>query len=304
MKTRHNSIQRTGASGSAQLQRGRQWRLAPAADAGRWAMENHSIMKQLVLLVIVGLLSQAISQSAEPNRKPLKDVPLNLQSLEASQTHKYKWVTVTQKGGKREAKDYAMLIVSNKLEKSNLVLHDTITLARSYNGTVFKRTLRYPKNKLLHPEQITLDIIGEGKSVREMSYENGEMKILDSPGETKTQHWSFEDGILTFNALLRLAPLLPREVGSAYTFKLYAEPFLFRIREAEQKDPVWTLTCVAPETVTIGKKLYECVRFRLDLKSAEVRTDLWVGKNNLVVKFVDVLPEGADATSLEAILQE
>jgi hypothetical protein len=258
----------------------------------------------VAIAAFVGLLSQAISTSAEPNGKPLKDAALNLQSLDTSQTHKYKWTTVTQKGGKREVKDYAVLVVSNILEKGNLLLDDTITLARSYNGTVFKRRLKYPKNNLLHPEQITLDIIGEGKSVREMNYENGEMKILDSPGETRTEHWGFEDGILTFNALLRLAPLLPRDVGSAYTFKLYAEPFLFRIREAEQKDPVWTLTCVAPETVTIDKKSYECVRFRLDLKSAAVRTDIWVGKNNLVVKFVDVLPEGADATSLEAILQE
>ena len=29
-------IQRTGASGSARLQFGRQWRLAPAADVERW----------------------------------------------------------------------------------------------------------------------------------------------------------------------------------------------------------------------------------------------------------------------------
>jgi len=280
----------------------RQWR--GVAHPDRWAQESHAIMKQLALLVIVGLLSPAISKSAEPNGKPLKDVPFNLQRLEGRQTHKYKWVTVTQKGDKREARDYAVLVISNNWEKGNLLLHDTITLAQSYNGTVFERSLKYPKNNLLHPEQITLDIIGEGKSVREMSYESGEMKILDSPGETKTQRWSFDDGILTFNALLRLAPLLPRDAGSAYTFKLYAEPFLFRIREAQQKDPVWTLTCVAPETVTIGKKSYECVRFRLDLKSAEVRTDIWVGGNNLVVKFVDVLPEGADATFLEAILQE
>jgi hypothetical protein len=261
-------------------------------------------MKRFAFLVIVGLLAQAIAECAEPGGKPLRDVPLDLQSLETSKTHTYKWATITQKGGERGAKDYAVLDVSTKLEKTNLVLHDTITLARSYGGTVFKRSLKYPRNNLLHPEQITLDIVGEGKSVREMTYENGEMKILDSSGETRAEHWGFEDGILTFNALLRLAPLLPRDVGSVYTFKLYAEPFLFRIRESAQKDPSWTLTCLAPETVAIGKKSYECIRFRLDLKSAEVRTDIWVGKNNVVVKIVDMLPEGADATALEATLQE
>ena len=266
--------------------------------------KNHTIMRQLTFLLIGGLLSQAISESAEPSRKPLKDVTFDLRSLEPKQTHKYKWVTVTQKGGKREARDYAVLVISNNLEKDKLLLHDTITLARSYKGTVFERKLKYPRNNLLHPEQITLDIIGEGKSVREMSYENAEMKILDSSGETNTQHCSFEDGILTFNALLRLAPLLPRDIWSAYTFKLYAEPFLFRIREAEQKDPVWTMTIEALETIEIGKKSYECVKFGMELKSAEIRTTVWVGQNNLVVKFTDVMPEGAGANALEATLQE
>ena len=154
--------------------------------------KNHTIMRQLTFLVIGGLLSQAISKSAEPSRKPLKDVTFDLRSLEPKQTHKYKWVTLTQKGGKREARDYAVLVISNNLEKDKLLLHDTITLARAYKGTVFERKLKYPRNNLLHPEQITLDIIGEGKSVREMSYENAEMKILDSSGETNTQHCSFE----------------------------------------------------------------------------------------------------------------
>ncbi len=104
--------------------------------------------------------------------------------------------------------------------------------------------------------------------------------------------------------LLRLAPLLPRELGTVYTFQMYAEPFLFRIRKAEGTDDPFTLLCEASEMVTIGKKSHECVRFRLELKSAEVKTDIWVGKNNLVVKFVDTLPKMAEANFLEATLQE
>jgi hypothetical protein len=262
------------------------------------------LMKHLTLVIVVGLLSSAVSKSAEPNQKPLKDVPFNLRNLEAKETYKYKWMTVAQKDGKREAKDYAVLVIANDFEKGAFLLHDTITLASAYNGTVFERKLKYPRSNLLHPEQITLDIIGGGKSVREMSYDNGEMKIFDSPGQTNTEHWAFDDGILTFNTLLRLAPLLPRDIGTSYTFKLYAEPFLFRIREAEQTGG-WTLKREAAETIKIGRKSYDCIRFRMDLKSVQVRTDVWVGtKNNLVVKFVDTLPEGADAGTLEAILQE
>ncbi|PWU21332.1 MAG: hypothetical protein C5B50_02020 [Verrucomicrobia bacterium] len=261
-------------------------------------------MKQLGFVVIMVVLSRAITASAESSGKPLKDMPLSLQNLKISQTNTYKWASVVQKDGKKESTDYAVLVVSSTPQGSNLFLHDTITLVRSYGGTVFKRSLKYPKKDLLRPEQISLDIIGEGKSVREMTYENGEMKIFESPGKARTEHLGFEDGVLTFNAMLRVVPLLPRQIGSSYKFKLYAEPFLFRIREATQKDPEWTLTCAAMENVTIGRKTHECVRYRLDLKSVEVRTDIWVGKNNLVVKFVDYMPGGASAGLLEATLQE
>jgi hypothetical protein len=75
-------------------------------------------------------------------------------------------------------------------------------------------------------------------------------------------------------------------------------------RSAEKKDGAFTVTCEATETIKIGKKSYECVKFRLHLKSADVRTDLWVAKSGVVVRFLDILPEGAEASFLEASLQE
>ena len=42
----------------------------------------------------------------------------------------------------------------------------------------------------------------------------------------------------------------------------------------------------------------------MDLKPVEIRTDFWVGTNNVVMKFVEKLPEGADAESIEATLEE
>jgi hypothetical protein len=258
-------------------------------------------MKQLMFLLIVGLLSQSISEAVEPNRKSLNDVSFNLRGLQPEQTHKYKWMSLTQKGAKRESKDYGVLVIFTKLEKDNLLLHDTITLVPAYNGMVFERRIKYPKDSLLRPDEITLDISASGKTVREMICQNGEMKI---EGKAEPEHPRFDKGILTFNAFLRLAPLLPRDIGNVYTFQMYAEPFLFRIREAEEKNDSFTIACEALETVKIGKKSYKCVRFRMDLKSAVIRTDVWVGENNLVVKFVDTLPEGAEAEALEATLQE
>ena len=234
----------------------------------------------------------------------LNTVPMNLGGLKSQQLHKYNWVSVVQKGTNTESKHYAFLVVSSKLANKKLQFHDTITLGASYNGTVFDRKLVYSAGDLFAPEQVTIDITGGNKTVRQLDYEKGKATFIEFSGETSTEQWTFTNGILTFDALLRIAPLLPRQIGSVYTFQVYAEPVLFRTHEAEKKDGPFTITCEGTEKVTVGKKSYKCVRFRMDLKSAKVRTDIWVGANNLVVKFVDVLPEGADANYLEATLQE
>jgi hypothetical protein len=213
-------------------------------------------------------------------------------------------MSVIQKGTNTESNDYALLVISSKLTNKKLQFHDTITLRASYGGTIFDRKLVLPVGNLFAPEQITIDITGGGKTVRQFNYEKGEATFIEFSGGTNTGRRTFDEGILTFNTLLRVAPLLPREIGTVYTFPEYAEPFLFRTHTAEEKDGPFTLSCEVPQTVTVGKKSYECVRFRLELKSLKMRTDVWVGKNNLIVKFVDVLPEGADANFLEATLQD
>jgi hypothetical protein len=70
MITRSNhSIQRMGASRSGQLQLPRQWRLAPTADADRWAT--------MLVVGFIALLLLAGCRSTEPHLKPassLEDV--------------------------------------------------------------------------------------------------------------------------------------------------------------------------------------------------------------------------------------
>jgi hypothetical protein len=274
-------------------------------DLGRWTRKRYMLMKRLIVFLIVGLLFPVLLISAEPAKTPLKDVILELKGLEDEQIRNYKWMSVIQKDAKRESKDYARLIVVSKSANEELHFHDTITLAPSYKGMIFDRRLTFPKADLLAPQGITIDITGGGKTVRQFDYEGGEANFIEFSGATNTTRWSFEGGILTFNMLLRVAPQLPREIGRVYTFRAYAEPFLFRIHEVAEGDTPFTLTCEASEEIRTGRKSYDCVRFSLDLKSAEVRTDIWVCKdNNLVVRFVDVLPEGADASFLEATIQE
>ena len=262
------------------------------------------ILKRLTIFLFVGLLSPALSGAAESHKMPLKEVPLDLRSLESNQLHKYRWVSVIQKGTNIQSKDYALLVASSGVVNKKLEFHDTITLGASYKGTIFDRKLVFPEGNLFAPERVSIDVTGGGRTLRQLNYQNGKATFVEFSGATKTEKWRFDDGILTFNTLLRIAPLLPREIGNVYTFQAYAEPILFRTHKAEKKDEPFTLTCEGSENVKVGEKSYDCVRFRLELKLVQVRTDIWVGKNNLVVKFVDTLPEGADANFLEATLQE
>ncbi len=73
-------------------------------------------MKTLICFLICELLIQSTSKAAEPNRKLLKDVPVNLKKLTA-ETHKYKWTSVLQNGSVRELKDYGVLVTGTELTK-------------------------------------------------------------------------------------------------------------------------------------------------------------------------------------------
>lgn len=259
-------------------------------------------MKRSILFLFFGLLTLVFLKSAERDGVPLTNVTRNLHSLVSTQTHRYKWVSLLEKNGKREAKDYASLVTSTSQEKGHLQLHDTITLGPSFGGMVFERRLKFPTNTLLQPEEITIDVNTPAKKVRQLSFTNGVATFIKFSGTTNTENWAFPEGILSFNALLRLAPLLPRDPGGVYTFRAYAEPFLFRVREAEKKEIPFTLACRGPESLTIGEKVMECVKFSLELKSDAISTDIWVGNGNLVVKIRDALPPGAGAQFLEATL--
>jgi hypothetical protein len=76
----NHSIQRTGASRSAQFVFVAQWRLAPVADAGRWAYNKHTQMKIAyiigctLLLFVLGCKHETRSaQSAPAGSKTISD---------------------------------------------------------------------------------------------------------------------------------------------------------------------------------------------------------------------------------------
>jgi hypothetical protein len=209
-----------------------------------------------------------------------------------------------RKGGKTETKDYGVLVFATSLEEGKLRFHDTITLAASFGGTVFGPKIAVSHKQLAATGRGHPGHRNTGQKARQLTFTNGQATIIEFSGATNKQKWTFPDGILSFNALLRLAPLLPRDAGTVYTFRAYAEPVLFRVREAKAPE-VFSLTCDGSEKVTVEGKALECVRFRLELKSASIRTDVWVGgANNSVVKFRDTMPQGAGASFLDATLQE
>src|SRR5688572_17937935 len=187
-------------------------------------------MKPLTVFLILIVSTPGISGLAEP-QVALTQIVDGLKARVPQRSHRYKWVSSGEKGGKTETRDYGVLVFATSMEKGKLRFHDTITLAASFGGTVFDRRLLYPTNSLLRPEEVILDIETQGQKVRQLTFTNGVATLIEFSGTTNSQKWTFPDGILSFNALLRLAPLLPRDAGTVYTFQAYAEPVLFRVRE-------------------------------------------------------------------------
>jgi hypothetical protein len=253
------------------------------------------ILAALAGLSCIAFTMQALAADESVPPKSLKDVTFDLQKLEKGGSHTYTWTAIVLKG---ESKECGKMVVSTQSEKDDIVLHDTITVVPAFGGMAFDRMMRCPKGDLLRPQQITLDISKGDRTVREMSYENGTATILDDPngrGPARTEQWNFQEGILTFNALLRLAPLLPRNIGGVYTFKQYAEPVLFDIWAVQ----AGTITCEGTERLIIGKKFYDCVRYKESFPG--IRSDVWVS-DNIVVRVT--FWHGAEYVHMEANLQE
>jgi hypothetical protein len=260
----------------------------------------------------------AASTATQYDQKRLADIPFNLSNAPSTRPAIYDYRTVRQVDGKTESAEYGILVTSTLLDKGRATFHDTITVgakAAEQAGEnapkdfswVFDRTMDFAPGNLLVPREITIDMTitanGKTQNIRQYTYKNGKVDFVDESGQDGSGPLDFSGGILSFNALLRLAPLLPQTLGSVYTFKCYAEGFLFRMHTAQNSDPVFTLRCESVETISIAHHRHDCIKFVMELKSAQTKTEIWIDKSSeIVVKFADGIPDSE--SSLEATLRE
>jgi hypothetical protein len=268
--------------------------------------------------VFLCCLCLAAPPATRSDQKSLTGIPFKLSDAPSTRPCTYDYRTVRLVNGRLESNEYGTLVTSTLLDRDRTTFHDTITVgakAAEQAGEkapkdfswIFDRTMAFSPDNLLVPRKITIDMTitanGKTQSVREFTFENGKGDFVDESGQRGSEQLDFSGGILSFNALLRLVPLLPQTVGSVYTFDRYAEGFLFRMHTADNSDPVFTLRCESVETINIDHHRHDCAKFVLELKSAVIRTTIWIDKTSrVVVKFADGIPDSDG--DLEATLRE
>jgi len=125
---------------------------------------------------------------------------------------------------------YGVMELYTRKEGRKMLMTDSIDVAQGGHSMRFVRNLSYGDKDLLRPIEVTLDISAGSQSAREMSYSEGTLTVQgQDPVEV-----DFSRGILVYNAMLRLVRLLDTAEPHRYTFDMYAEPFLFRVRKAEE----------------------------------------------------------------------
>lgn len=148
---------------------------------------------------------------------------------ENEETLVYDIVTVDETG---VVLPYGTMELHTQKEDDTLWMKDTIALNAEYTGMIFARTLSYKQDDLLHPLSVTLDITAASETRREMSYSEGLFSVYGKePVEA-----DFSEGILTYNAMLRVVRMLDTTVPHRYTFSMYAEPFLFRVQMPDEDE--------------------------------------------------------------------
>ena len=179
---------------------------------------------------------------------------------------------------------YGTMELQTRKEGDMLWMNDTITLKPQYAGMIFARTLSYKENDLLHPLSVTLDISAESKTTREMSYSDG---IFSVHGQDPVKE-DFSEGILTYNAMLRVVRMLGTNKPHRYTFSMYAEPFLFRVHESEENEKFCLEVVPETDSSLCAMDITHCVLFQV--KNHE--TKIYLDKNRKPVKMTETFQEG------------
>lgn len=243
------------------------------------------MMKKYILVVamLVEMLSSASLAGTTTNR--LMDARMDLSVLPAREVLEYDIASFT---GKEESIDYGTLVLETTVEMNAITLVDTMSISPSlpgYGGLTFKRELRFSSGDLLHPMSATLDIVSGTNEVREMSWSNGVMTVYGGGDESI----SFDHGILTYNAMLRIVRCLPVSNPSHFTVEQYAEPVLFRVRKAKEPgDAILSVASHTDEDVASGDE----PDFVFRLISAKIHTEIWLNEASLPVTIVEHIPGG------------
>jgi len=247
-----------------------------SVDVGTKIMTKHL----LTIAILMEMLASA--SSAGSDTMPLVDARMDLSALPAREALEYNIVAFSES---EEPIDYGTLVLDTTVEGGVITLMDTMSTSPSlprFAGVTFRRQLRFPTNDLLRPISVTLDVESGTNIVREMSWSNGVMTVYGRGDES----FAFDQGILTYNAMLRIARCLRVSDPSRFTVEQYAEPILFRVRKA--KEPGDAVLSIGPHT-GVGEDEPDCV-FRL--LSAKIHTEIWLDEDSLPATILEHIPGG------------
>lgn len=260
------------------------------------------MIRGLFLLAMVPAVF-AQPRPVAPAPMPLSEVALNVGALTNSSTANFRWNAISGDGANRKSKRYGTIHLSTEVEQGKIRFHDVFLITMHPEELMtFDRRMTYPITNLFAPETIAIDLTMAGQTIRQLTYTNGAITEVGFSGGTNTYRPKFADGILTFNALLRLAPLLPQEAGKSYTFTAFAEPLLFHPHESKERGAAYTLRFLTNESIKIESKTYECARLRMILPD-DFTADLWLSGGR-VVKFSMLMDKSDAAQRLEATVEE
>ena len=108
----------------------------------------------------------------------------------------------------------------------------------------------------------------------------------DTPDEAaKTRRHDWPPGTLTLSALIRIAPLLPREPDTAFSVDGFVELFEFEPATPPAGD-TFVIRTAGSQTLDIGRRTYRCTIFLLDLREAQQNVRLWVDREGVLRQFV------------------
>jgi len=231
------------------------------------------MLYRAVLAMLLIALVNSIAPGQDRTRS-LGDVVLDLNRLKTLGEQRYNFQASKPSGNTIAIT--GTFTFATEVQRDKVVLRDKIELTHQEMKLSLTLVHHCKKNNYLTPERIESKGAGGEFSTFVATIVNGKAAVKINGRENTIE---VPPDTVSYSALVRLLPLLPREKGLRISFPHWLESSELHLK----KD--FVIECLGEEQITRGTQKWRCTKYRLT-SSQIMPMDAWIDSDNILQRLL------------------